>query len=72
MSQKVIYEVLKNDLNGSGTGAQIKQILREKHPEVSLGTLNDKLTRLRKWGCVGYITHRKTWFISGEFEVNGK
>jgi len=68
MSQRIIYEILKNDLNGSGTGAQIKKILKDKYPDISGNTVNDKLTRLRKWGCIGYITHRKTWFITGEFE----
>lgn len=68
MSQKVIYDILKNDLNGAGTSASILKILKEKHPEVSSRTVIDKLTRLRKWGAVGYTTHTKTWSITGDYD----
>lgn len=67
MSQRVIYNILKNDLGGSGTAAQIKKIVAERHPEVSLLTVSDKISRLRKWGCVGYLGKNR-WYISGEYE----
>ena len=67
MSQRVIYNILKNDLGGSGTAREIKKILEEKHPEVSLLTVNDKISRLRRWGCIGY-QGKNRWYISGEYE----
>lgn len=68
MSQKIIYNILKNDLGGSGTSANIIKILQVKHPDVSSRTVNDKLTRLRKWGSVGYTTHTKTWTVTGDYD----
>lgn len=72
MSQKIIYNILKDDLGGSGERKDIINIVRQKYNLLGMSdqSITNKLTRLRKWGCVGYITHEKLWFIKGEFEYN--
>ena len=67
MSQKIIFMILKNNLGGSGTSAQIKSELSREYPDISLNTVNHKLTRLRKWGSLGYNTHKKLWKVTGDY-----
>ncbi len=68
VSQKIIYGILKNNLGGCGTSAQIKSELIKHHPDVSLNTVNHKLTRLRKWSSIGYSTHEKLWKVTGDYD----